>query len=554
MRNLIRKVAEMPKVALTIVAWGMYVLAFIPLYPLVGSTVTTLTTLPVALTGWLFGTRVGTVAGLLAFPLNVLLVTLGGDSGWHTLTRGGLPGVVLVVLVGAVVGQIRDLGEKIKRQLVERRQTEARLQQRNRELAMLNRASQALSATLDLDQVLSTVLEEVRHLMGVVACSVWLIDPTTGELVCRQTSGFQSQIVRGWRLAPEEGIVGWVAHHGESLIVPNVQKDERHSKEVDQQTGLKILSILSIPLKVKQDVIGVLQVADTEADRFHTADLALLEPLSASAAIAIDNARLVDTLRQRTITLEARNEELRSFTYVASHNLRAPLVNLMGFATELDQAFQVLDLAIDTALPYLDEGTQRTIATAQQDALEALEFINSSASHMNHLINGLLELSRLGRCKLEPEQIDMEKLVQTILEDLVFDTAERQVNVSVDCLPKIVADHASMELVMSNLLTNALLYLTPDRPGEIEITAESNHNETTFHVRDNGRGIAEEDIPKIFTPFRRVGKPDAPGEGLGLAYVQTLIRRHGGRVWCESELGVGTTFTFTISNRPSKVK
>jgi signal transduction histidine kinase len=554
MRNLLSRATAMKQVMLTILAWGMYIAAFIPLYPLVGSTVTTLTTLPVVVTGWLWGRRAGTLAGVLAFPLNVLLVTSGGDSGWNTLAGRGLPSTLLIVLVGAVVGQIRDLAEEIKRELAERKQAEGRLQQRNRELAMLNRASQALSATLDLDQVLSTVLEEARHLMGVVACSVWLIDPATDELVCRQASGFQSHVVRGWRLPPGAGIAGWVARHGVSQIIPDAQKDEHHFKEVDRQTGLTTRSILSIPLQVKQDVIGVLQVTDIKIDRFHAADLTLLELLAASAAIAIDNARLVDALRQRTITLEARNEELKSFTYVASHNLRAPLVNLMGFATELERAFPVLDLALNTTLPYLDEGTQRAVTIAQRDVPEALEFINTSATRMNHLINGLLELSRLGRCKLYPEQIDMEQLTQTILESMAYHTAEHQAKVSVDHLPQVTADRAAMELIMSNLLTNALLYLVPDRPGEIEISAESHSDATLFHIRDNGRGIAEEDIHKIFTPFQRVGRPDVPGEGLGLAYVQTLIRRHGGLIWCESKPGVGTTFTFTISNNPSQAE
>ncbi|MBU1750826.1 MAG: ATP-binding protein, partial [Chloroflexi bacterium] len=85
-----------------------------------------------------------------------------------------------------------------------------------------------------------------------------------------------------------------------------------------------------------------------------------------------------------------------------------------------------------------------------------------------------------------------------------------------------------------------------DRPGEIEITAERGSNETTFTIRDNGRGIAAEDMDKVFAPFRRAGKQDVPGEGMGLAYVQALVRRHDGRIWCESTLGAGTTFSFTI--------
>jgi PAS domain S-box-containing protein len=173
-----------------------------------------------------------------------------------------------------------------------RTQSEEALWRRTRELELLNRASQALGSTLDLDQVLVTVLEEVRHLLGVVATSVWLIDPATNELICRQATGPQNEIVRGWRLASGEGLAGWVARSGESLIVPDIKADERHSKQVDQETGLTLRSVLSVPLRIKQKVTGVLQVVDAEIGRFDATDLGLLEPLAAEAAIAIENARL----------------------------------------------------------------------------------------------------------------------------------------------------------------------------------------------------------------------------------------------------------------------
>jgi signal transduction histidine kinase len=102
---------------------------------------------------------------------------------------------------------------------------------------------------------------------------------------------------------------------------------------------------------------------------------------------------------------------------------------------------------------------------------------------------------------------------------------------------------------MGNILTNAVNYLEADRPGKIEIWGERNHQETTFHISDNGRGIALGDMHKVFELFRRAGKQDVPGEGMGLAYVRTLVRRHGGQIWCESKLGSGTTFSFTISNQ-----
>ncbi len=535
------------RTALALGAWIMYILALVPLYRLVGAEVTALVALPVAVMGWLFGSWSGLLASLLACLLNLVFMILAGETGWDTLLLRGLLGTLLLALVGIVVGRLRDLDEGMKRELAERKRAEDALRRHNRELALLNRASQALSATLDFDQVLATVLEEVRRLMDVIACSIWLVDPVTDELVCRQATGPQSQVVLGWRLMPGEGVAGWVAQCGESLIVSDAQEDERHSWEVDRRTGLKIRSILSIPLKAKQEIIGVLQVIDAEADRFSTADLMLLEPLAASAAVAIDNARLVEMLRRRTAELEARNEELRRFTYVASHNLRAPLVNLQGFAAELRSAFEIVGSTMDLALPYLTEEQQQAIVTAlRENVPEALDFIDSSTAQMACLINALLKLSRLSHRTLKLERIDMSELTRTVLQALSHQIEKRQVRVIVGPLPEIIADRGSMRQIMDSLLSNAVLYLAPDRPGEIEITAESNRDETVFHIRDNGCGIAEGDMDKVFTPFRRVGRPEVPGEGMGLIYAQALVHRHGGRIWCESKLGEGTTFTFAL--------
>jgi GAF domain-containing protein len=145
-----------------------------------------------------------------------------------------------------------------------------------------------------LDQVLATVLEEIRNALDVAACSVWLIDPDGGDLVCRQATGPESDVVRGWRLAPGQGIVGWVAGHGESLVVSDTRSDERHIQAVDQEIGFELRSILSVPLRVTQGVIGAIQVLDTQVGRFTAADLALVEPLAATAAVAIENARLYE--------------------------------------------------------------------------------------------------------------------------------------------------------------------------------------------------------------------------------------------------------------------
>ncbi len=185
--------------------------------------------------------------------------------------------------------------------VTEQKRAEEALRQHNRNLVLLNRAGRAFISSLDLDQVFSTVLEGVRHMLEVVACSIWLVDPETNELVCRQVTDPQSEVVRGWRLAPGEGLAGWVVRHGESLNVPDIRTDERHYKGVDQQTGLALRSILTVPLQVKENVIGVIQAVDEEAGRFTPNDLRLLESLAAFAVIAIENARIYD-LAQQEIT------------------------------------------------------------------------------------------------------------------------------------------------------------------------------------------------------------------------------------------------------------
>ncbi|HIP87286.1 MAG TPA: GAF domain-containing protein, partial [Anaerolineales bacterium] len=244
----------------------LYYLCFLPLvevafrYGLSGATIAVpAITLAAIWSAHLYGT--GTEPPL-AFPLFVLSLSLTG------------------LLIGTLV--------------TARARAEASLQQRTRELALLNRAVQALVSTLDLDQVLSIVLEEVRQVLGVVSTSVWLIDPQSGELVCRQVTGPRSHLVQGLRLAPEEGFAGWVVRHGEGLIITDAQRDPRHFQDVDLRTGLELRSAITVPLEVRGEVIGVLQAVDRDADRFGPVDLALLEPLAATAAVAIETARLYE--------------------------------------------------------------------------------------------------------------------------------------------------------------------------------------------------------------------------------------------------------------------
>ena len=178
---------------------------------------------------------------------------------------------------------------------------------RELELKLHNQTSQALNSTLNLDQVLVTVLEEVRRLMDIVGSSIWLNDAETGDLVCRQATGAYGETLRGWRLAPGEGLAGWVADHDESLISQDTYTDDRHYKKVDLSIGRDMHSVLTVPLRLKGDVIGVVQVVDMESGRFDESDLRLLETLAGSAAIAIENARLYEK-GQKEIAIRRKTE------------------------------------------------------------------------------------------------------------------------------------------------------------------------------------------------------------------------------------------------------
>jgi PAS domain S-box-containing protein len=258
---------------------------------------------------------------------------------------------------------------------------------------------------------------------------------------------------------------------------------------------------------------------------------------------------LAAKLGQSNEELKEINEELKNFAYIVSHDLRAPLVNIKGFSVELGSAVGEIKSFLSTSLPHARPEERARIETIiGEDVQEALNFISSSITRMDALISAILNLSRLGRRALSPEPVDMTGLVHGILKTLAHQLEERSARVTVGTLPAMEADKTALGMIFGNLLDNAVKYLDRTRPGEIDVSAERRNGEFLFRIRDNGRGIAESDVHKVFDLFCRAAhNPDVPGEGMGLAYVRTLVRRHGGRIWCESKLGEGTTFCFTLS-------
>jgi signal transduction histidine kinase len=277
--------------------------------------------------------------------------------------------------------------------------------------------------------------------------------------------------------------------------------------------------------------------------RGYLAELAQARAESASAYDELNrnNERLDETVRVRTADLTAANDEIQRFAYIVSHDLRSPLVNIMGFTSELEQATQTLVGFAQTA-----DWPGPVREAAMEDIPEALRFIKASTSKMDRLINAILKLSREGRRTLASDRLDMGPLIQDMVGTMRHQAKSKEVDVTVGPMPTIWADRVAIEQIFGNVVDNALKYLKPDRPGRIQITSRAAGPMAVFEIADNGRGIAARDFERIFELFRRSGDQSVPGEGIGLAHVRALVRRLGGGIECVSTLDVGTSFTITL--------
>jgi signal transduction histidine kinase len=279
---------------------------------------------------------------------------------------------------------------------------------------------------------------------------------------------------------------------------------------------------------------------------------------AAEALLRDNNLNLEATVDERTADLREANNEIQRFAYIVSHDLRSPLVNIMGFTSELEElradifrrvaalgraagSAPVPVIAAD-AEPAL-EGEDRQLS---QDFSEALDFIKSSIAKMDRLISAILNLTREGRREFEPVRIDTRELIEAIVTTVAHQAAEAEAQIRIEPLPEIVSDRLALEQIFSNLIDNALKYLKPGVPGDITVRGRTKLGFAIFEVADNGRGIDPKDHQRIFDLFRRAGPQDRPGQGIGLAHVRALVRRLGGTMSVQSELNNGSTFTITL--------
>jgi signal transduction histidine kinase len=255
--------------------------------------------------------------------------------------------------------------------------------------------------------------------------------------------------------------------------------------------------------------------------------------------------RRASELTRANSDLAQKNQEIEMFVYSVSHDLRSPLVNLQGFSRELGFARAELETMLRRELPPAERERARVLV--ERDITESVQYIQTAVTRLSSIIDALLRLSRAGSVEYQPTTVQVGPIIHRIVEAMRGTILERRAEVTVLELPSVWADPTALDQIFANLIGNAVNYLDPKRPGKIEVGSVAREVDgiekaLTYYVKDNGLGIAEAYLPKVFAIFQRLHGNVAVGEGVGLALVRRVVERHGGKVWVESIEGEGSTF------------
>jgi signal transduction histidine kinase/DNA-binding response OmpR family regulator len=416
-----------------------------------------------------------------------------------------------------------------------------RLQQRK--MMHLIEAGRILMSTLDLNTVLQRVMQIATTEMNAEGTSIWLRNPDE-SLECWAASGRNSDRLLGIRIEPGRGIAGWVLQHKKAILVPDAQTDPRLERKVDQQIEFLTRDLIAVPLIVRGSGVGVLEATNKKHEPFSPADLAWMEALAPVAAAAIGNAWLFQVLRQRTSQLKADNEELDAFADTVAHDLKIPLSSIVGFAETLEEVHAEL---------------------SGEELRRYLHLIARSGRKISNIVNELLLLARVRKTEVELKPLDMASIVAEAMRRLANRIEKSQAEITVpEAWPVALGHGPWVEEIWVNYISNALKY--GGQPPRVELGfgtraaglgspqphpssgATTLSGKICFWVHDNGPGLTPEAQAQLFTPFIRLERDRAEGHGLGLSIVQRIVDKLGGQVGVESEVGQGSTFTFTLTS------
>ena len=401
------------------------------------------------------------------------------------------------------------------------------------ELRALGDVSQTVSSSLDLDEVLTTIVTRAVELSGTDGGSIFEFDRMTGEFMLRTCVGTSRQLVdalRDVRIHVDETFVGRAATTGEARQAPDLDREppDAHIEEL-RRHGWR--SMVAVPLRHEDAIVGALIVRRRQPGAVPARTVDLLATLASQSAVAIHNARVFRELQIKSAQLEVASRHKSEFLASMSHELRTPLNAVIGFS----------DVLLDRMFGELNERQE-----------EYIRDIRDSGRHLLELINEILDLSKIeaGRMELELGAVPLGELLRHGVA-MVRERAESHgISLELDVAAEVgtvAGDELKLKQVVLNLLSNAVKF-TPDG-GAVSVSARVAANEVHVSVVDTGLGIAEQDRERIFEAFQRgdrAARSGAEGTGLGLTLSRRIVNMHGGRLWMESEEGAGSTFSFAI--------
>jgi len=413
------------------------------------------------------------------------------------------------------------------------------VQARLREATLIHSVTTALSYSLDLDQILPYVARSVCEVLNASGVEIYsLEEEVEGPLQSAAVTvvadygaheGAEERrrlnIDQIGRLADLPAAVEALARRRPMQVRVDAPRMGPHLQ--DELKAHNAQAMLVLPMMVGDRVLGFAQVWESKTPRHFTeGEIAAGQMLIHQAAVTIDNARLVEALRQRTEELQARNEELDTFAHTVAHDLKNPLNSLIGWGWLLEQ---------------------RSVRMSDEDLRSDSQMIMQSAKKMNSIINELLLLASVRKMEeVETERLDMASVVTEALERLAALIEKYQAEIVVmDDWPVALGRGQWVEEMWANYVSNAIKY--GGRPPRVELGAtEQGDGTVRFWVRDNGPGLTPDQQARLFTPFTRLDQVSAKGHGLGLSIVRRIVEKMGGQVGVESQTGQGSTFTFTL--------
>ncbi|OGO10499.1 MAG: hypothetical protein A2Z66_11615 [Chloroflexi bacterium RBG_13_66_10] len=398
-------------------------------------------------------------------------------------------------------------------------------------LSRMVEVSVTLNSTLDLDRLLQFIIGTAADLVACEAASVMLVDENTHELFFAAATGSDPRELAGIPVPLEGSIAGTIVREDRPLIINDVTTDPRHFRQVGEKTGFQTRSLIGVPMRIRERVLGVLEAVNKRQGVFNEADLQTLSIIASLAAVAIENARLLRALQGAYDELGKLDKLKSDFIAVASHELRTPLGVILGYAAILKEEAA---------------GESSGHAAAVLNSALRMRSLIEDMTNMNLLQEGSAAI----QLELQPIQPVVRSAYDEVFEIIQAKGLRSELRMSEAPFP-VMADAAKLGMALTNLLNNAMRF-TPSG-GTLEVEVERRGIEAWVKVHDSGKGIPAPELERIFDQFYQVEDHMTRrhgGMGLGLAIVKAIAKGHGGRVWAESAgPDKGTTMTIALPIR-----